>query len=135
MGEDTISMVVVIMIIGLLLAVVTTTFVNRESEAARIEKYRVASIIADRLATDWGWEGSGVIHSRVLDRTKLTPLNCPDLPYDGMINVSNQSNGAEILICGSLADDEYQTSVRLPVTIRESYKEFYPGVLEVRVSI
>ena len=134
-GEDLISIAVTIMIIGLLLVIVTKVFVDHEVETSGIEKYRVAGIIADKLSVDWGWDNSGVVHSRVLDATKLTISNCPDFPYEMEVNVINQKTGEKKLHCGDLEDDKIQTRVRLPVTIRESHKEFYPGILEVRVAI
>jgi len=133
LGEDLISLVVIVLAVAALLIALNTIYTSYVVKNADLDMYRMAWITADKLSTEWGCtDSSNVTHSRLLDLDKICK-NWPSVPeYELNFTVTDLREKKELCSCGSSFSNETKIA-RIPVALRFNYTDVHPGVITVRI--
>jgi hypothetical protein len=131
LGEDLISLVIIVLAIAALLIFMNTIFTDHVIKNAELDMYRMSWIIADKISTEWAYtDSSNVTHSRLLDVNKIC-TNAPEPGYGLNLTVTDLGGGERLCSCGSSPGDG--KTARIPVAIRFDYTDVRPGFVEVRI--
>lgn len=132
-GEDLISLVVIVLAIAALLIALNTIYTSYVVKNTELDMYRMAWITADKLSTEWACtDSSNVTHSRLLDLDKICK-NWPSVPEYGLnLTVKDLRTDKMLCSCGSSFSNETKIA-RMPVALRFNYTDVHPGVIEIRI--
>jgi hypothetical protein len=142
-GEDILYYTFAFIIIAFILLLTVVTFADYEARYFLIDGFRLGQAYADKAAVELAvnYPGDESDKSfRVLDNEKVqTRLSsgCDGICTNCGVCVRNRRTGEKISCGQSLCDNadidpsSIASTVRLPVTLKMSDKEFHPAVLEV----
>ncbi|OYT42374.1 MAG: hypothetical protein B6U86_00345 [Candidatus Altiarchaeales archaeon ex4484_43] len=132
-GEDLISLVIIVLAIVTLLMALNTIYTSYVVRNAELDMYRMAWITADKLSTEWArTDPSNVTHSRLLDLDRICK-NWSSIPEYGLnLTVTDLREKKRLCSCGSSFSNETKIA-RIPVALRFNYTDVHPGVIEVRI--
>jgi hypothetical protein len=144
-GEDFIYYTFAFIIIAFILLLAVITFADNEARYFLLDGFRTGQAYADKAAVELAVNYPGDESDktfRVLDikkvQTKLSS-GCDGICENCGVCVRNRRTGVNIScgvsLCGNPDIDpaNIATTVRLPVALKMSDKEFHPAVLEVSI--
>ncbi|MEM4347624.1 MAG: hypothetical protein QW802_03455 [Candidatus Altiarchaeota archaeon] len=134
LGEDLVLLIILILAIAILLTALNNLLTNYVSASAKLDIYRTAWIIADKVSTEWSYVDSSS-YSRLLDVSKICK-NCTFSFSNYKLNykVNDLEDGILLCSCGAdFSSTNFTRIVKLPVAIRFSQSEVHPGTLEVEI--
>ncbi len=131
-GEDTVSLIIIILALSGFLMFTNTLFGAHISENTALNLHRRAWTTADVLSFNWAYtDHLNITHPRLIDTQKIC-INCPTIPdYTLSVTVKDLRENKELCNCGPSLT-EYKTA-RLPVALRFNYTKTHPGTIEVRI--
>jgi len=103
--------------------------------SAKLDSYRTAWIIADRISTEWSYADFSP-SPRLLDLQKICK-NCTSSfsNYKLSYRVIDLKDNISLCSCGTALPSSNLTKiVKLPVAIRFSQNRVHPGILEIEIS-
>lgn len=134
LGEDLISLIVIVLSIAVLLVAFNTIYMSYIVRNAELSMYRAAWTTADRISTEWAYtDSSNVTHSRLLDVNKICKKNPILSGYILNMSVIDLQTDKILCTCGYLPLNNTKQA-KLPVALRFNHTMIHPGMLEVRIS-
>ncbi len=133
-GEDLISLTIIVLAIAFLLIALNTAITNHTLNNIELDTYRTAWTTADKLSTEWAYtDSSNTTHSRLLDVNKICRNYTPaPTGYELYYTITDLRENKKICSTGSSLSNTTKTA-KIPVALRFDYNKVHPGILEVRI--
>ncbi len=130
LGEDLISIVVVVLSITAVLTTLNLFLSSKITDCRETSIYEKSWLLAELTATMWSFNNSTSRYTRLLDADRICS-ECPRAEgYDTHYTVKDLLDGKILCSCGTPVNNS--RNVRLPVAIRAGNNKTHPGIINVR---